>query len=164
MSTKRLEQIVRLKLNNFEIYPTLDQPKKDEGERPNILAPSKVVNLAAYPWEECIADQIKQYGDEETAKKVCGAIKAMYGSKEEMEITPNPCWEGYEPIGLKDDGSPNCVPIKEEQAKVKEGFPVPSPSGDEKESDFMSRCMSEISGEYPQDQAVAICISKWNEK
>jgi ribosomal protein L37AE/L43A len=24
------------------------------------------------------------------------------------------CWEGYEPIGLKDDGSPNCVPIKEE--------------------------------------------------
>jgi len=22
------------------------------------------------------------------------------------------CWEGYEPIGLKDDGSPNCVPIK----------------------------------------------------
>jgi hypothetical protein len=24
------------------------------------------------------------------------------------------CWEGYEPIGLKDDGSPNCVPINEE--------------------------------------------------
>jgi hypothetical protein len=24
------------------------------------------------------------------------------------------CWEGYEPIGLKEDGSPNCVPIKEE--------------------------------------------------
>ena len=22
------------------------------------------------------------------------------------------CWEGFEPIGLKDDGSPNCVPIK----------------------------------------------------
>jgi hypothetical protein len=22
------------------------------------------------------------------------------------------CWEGYEPIGLKPDGSPNCVPIK----------------------------------------------------
>jgi len=31
----------------------------------------------------------------------------------EMDIEPNPCWEGYEPIGLKDDGSPNCVPIKE---------------------------------------------------
>ena len=32
-------------------------------------------------------------------------------SEEEM-IEPNPCWEGYEAIGLKDDGSPNCVPIK----------------------------------------------------
>ena len=30
-----------------------------------------------YPWDECIADQIKQYGDEETAKNVCGAIKAQ---------------------------------------------------------------------------------------
>jgi len=27
-------------------------------------------------------------------------------------IEPNPCWDGYEPIGLKDDGSPDCVPIK----------------------------------------------------
>jgi hypothetical protein len=25
----------------------------------------------------------------------------------------------------------------------------------------MSRCISEISGEYEQDQAVAICIGKW---
>jgi hypothetical protein len=33
-----------------------------------------------YPWDECIADQIKQYGDEETAKKVCGYIKSTYGS------------------------------------------------------------------------------------
>ncbi len=79
-----------------------------------------------------------------------------------LEIEPNPCWEGYEPIGLKDDGSPNCVPIKEEQSKVKkEGFPIPSPSSDETESDYMSRCISEISGEYEEDQAVAICIGKW---
>ena len=79
-----------------------------------------------------------------------------------LEIEPNPCWEGYEPIGLKDDGSPNCVPIKEEQSKVKkEGFPIPSPNSDENESDYMSRCISEISGEYEQDQAVAICIGKW---
>jgi hypothetical protein len=41
----------------------------------------------------------------------------------QMEIEPNPCWEGYEPIGLKDDGSPNCVPIKEEQAKAKIKLP-----------------------------------------
>ncbi len=29
-----------------------------------------------------------------------------------LDIEPNPCWDGYEPIGLKPDGSPNCVPIK----------------------------------------------------
>jgi hypothetical protein len=34
----------------------------------------------SYPWDECIADQVKQYGDEETAKKVCGYIKSEYGS------------------------------------------------------------------------------------
>jgi len=81
--------------------------------------------------------------------------------KKDLEIEPNPCWEGYEPIGLKDDGSPNCVPIKEEQRKVKEGFPVPSPNADEDENAFISRCMSEIGKEYEQEQALAICYSKW---
>jgi hypothetical protein len=33
-----------------------------------------------YPWDQCIADQTEKYGDEETAKKVCGMIKAKYGS------------------------------------------------------------------------------------
>ena len=32
-----------------------------------------------YPWEDCIADQIKQYGDKDTAEKVCGYIKSKYG-------------------------------------------------------------------------------------
>jgi len=81
--------------------------------------------------------------------------------KKDLEIEPNPCWEGYEPIGLKDDGSPNCVPIKEEQRKVKEGFPVPSPSAEEDENAFISRCMKEIGNEYDQEQALAICYSKW---
>ena len=34
----------------------------------------------SYPWDECIADQIKQYGDQDTAEKVCGYIKSEYGS------------------------------------------------------------------------------------
>jgi hypothetical protein len=34
----------------------------------------------AYPWEQCIEDQIKQYGDKATAEKVCGYIKSKYGS------------------------------------------------------------------------------------
>jgi hypothetical protein len=84
---------------------------------------------------------------------------------EKKFIEPNPCEPGYEAIGLKEkDGRmvPNCVPIREEQSKVKkEGFPIPSPSGDEDEQAFISRCMSEISGEYDQEQGLAICYSKW---
>ena len=45
----------------------------------------KGINLAeegggSYPWDECIKDQTERYGDEETAKKVCGYIKSEYGS------------------------------------------------------------------------------------
>jgi hypothetical protein len=77
------------------------------------------------------------------------------------------CWEGYEPIGTKElDGKtvPNCVPIKEEQRTVKEGFPIPSPSGDEDEQKYISRCISEISSEYDAEgQAYAVCKAKWDE-
>ena len=38
------------------------------------------IELASYPWDECIADQMKRYGNKETAEKVCGSIKAKYGS------------------------------------------------------------------------------------
>lgn len=137
----------------------------------NAVQNTKRELFAEYPWDECVADQIARYGDEETAKKVCGAIKAgMQKSFQEGDSLENACWPGWTAIGLKpsEDGSrlvPNCVPDKEEQSKVvKEGFPIPSPSSDESEKDFMSRCISEISGEYPQDQSVAICISKWQEK
>jgi hypothetical protein len=120
--------------------------------------------LEAYPWDECVADQVARYGDEETAKKVCGAIKAgMKKSFAEGDSLEGACWPGYEAIGLKDvDGRlvPNCVPVKE-MSKVKEGFPVPSPSGNEDENAFISRCMSEIGNEYDQEQALAICYSKW---
>jgi hypothetical protein len=78
------------------------------------------------------------------------------------------CWEGYEPIGTKElDGKtvPNCVPIKEEQSKIKkEGFPIPSPSSDEDEQKYISRCISEISSEYDAEgQAYAVCKAKWDE-
>ena len=43
--------------------------------------------------------------------------------EDELDIEPNPCWEGYEPIGLKDDGSPNCVPIREDMESVSD-YPV----------------------------------------
>jgi len=74
----------------------------------------------------------------------------------------NPCWEGYEPIGLKDDGSPNCVPVKAK--KVKEGFPIPSKSSDESEEEYISKCMKAIGGEYDtQEQALAVCYSQFAE-
>jgi hypothetical protein len=48
-------------------------------------------------------------------KRTCDAWLAGGPITDEtkLNIEPNPCWEGYEPIGLKDDGTPNCVPIKE---------------------------------------------------
>jgi hypothetical protein len=88
--------------------------------------------------------------------------------KMEEEGLEGACWEGYEPIGMKEkDGKmvPNCVPIKDGMGKVKkEGFPIPSPSGDEDENAFVSRCMKEIGGEYDQDQALAICYGKYKDK
>jgi hypothetical protein len=82
--------------------------------------------------------------------------------RKKLEIEPNPCWDGYEPIGLKDDGSPNCVPIKEEQSKVKkEGFPIPSPESGEEQDKYISRCMEAIGSEYDsQEQALAVCYAQ----
>ena len=96
----------------------------------------------------------KVYQDMSSQKKDCGCKKKKFQE--------DPCWEGYEQIGTKIlDGKevPNCVPM--EAKKVKQGFPVPSPSGNEDENAFVSRCMKEIGGEYDQDQALAICYSKW---
>ena len=92
-------------------------------------------------------------------------VKINKSNKFQEGDMENPCWEGYEPYGTKIlDGRevPNCVPV--EAKKVKEGFPIPSPSGNEDKDTYMSRCISEISGEYEQDQAVAICIGKWEGK
>ena len=56
-------------------------PIKEEASK---IQMEKGINLAegdtSYPWDECIADQTARYGDEETAKKVCGYIKSEYGS------------------------------------------------------------------------------------
>lgn len=43
-------------------------------------------------------------------------------------------------------------------------MPIPNPKNKEKRSDFVSRCTSEIAGEYKDNkQAVAICYSKFEE-
>ena len=43
-------------------------------------------------------------------------------------------------------------------------MPIPKPNTGESRNDFMNRCISAISGEYDQDQAVAICSSQYGEK
>ena len=43
-------------------------------------------------------------------------------------------------------------------------MPIPNPSKTETQNDYVGRCMSEISGEYPQEQAVAICISTYQKE
>ncbi len=37
-------------------------------------------NLADYPWDQCMTDMMDKYGDEETAKKVCGMIRSQHGA------------------------------------------------------------------------------------
>lgn len=79
--------------------------------------------------------------------------------KNNFEIDTNPCWEGYEPIGLKEDGSPNCVPIKENQSK--QDFVIPTPEAGEDENKYISRCISAIGDEYDtQEQALAVCYAQ----
>jgi len=41
----------------------------------DLIQKEEATYLADYPWDKCIADQMAEYGDEETAKKICGAIK-----------------------------------------------------------------------------------------
>jgi hypothetical protein len=43
-------------------------------------------------------------------------------------------------------------------------MPIPNPTAAETQNDYVGRCMSEISGEYPQEQAVAICISTYQKE
>lgn len=42
-------------------------------------------------------------------------------------------------------------------------MPIPGPKKNEKQSDFVSRCISSLSdkGEFTQEQRVAICNTRW---
>lgn len=45
-----------------------------------------VIELAKYPWDKCIADMTKEGYDAETAKKICGSIKAKGTTMESDEV------------------------------------------------------------------------------
>jgi|688.fasta_scaffold319020_2 hypothetical protein len=72
----------------WENYVQVGTKEMDGRLVPNCVPLSKIemeleqdgINLQEdYPWEQCIADQTARYGDEETAKKVCGMIRSKYG-------------------------------------------------------------------------------------
>ena len=42
-------------------------------------------------------------------------------------------------------------------------MPIPKPKANEKQSDFIVRCVAEISKEYNKDQAVAICYKTYKD-
>lgn len=43
----------------------------------------------SYPWEECMSDAFKRYGDEKTAKRVCGSIRAKSMARNNPRETPS---------------------------------------------------------------------------
>lgn len=43
-------------------------------------------------------------------------------------------------------------------------MPIPKPTSNENEKEFISRCISEISGEYDQKVAAGICYTQWRRK
>ena len=102
-------------LPEYENYPT--------GDTKNDMLIEEVEFIEKIPYERkedyvarCIEWHVKNKGwDRDQAAAVCyeQASEAFdCGCMESMAIEPNPCWDGYEPIGLKPDGSPNCVPIE----------------------------------------------------
>jgi len=63
----------------------------------------------SYPWNTCISDQLAAGYDEETAKKICGSIKAKYGAsmgfkEQEVSETPSP------PDATTKDATATCPP------------------------------------------------------
>jgi hypothetical protein len=93
----------------------------DKPEMPGLGV--KLTNLTSFPVLKMLklaqvlffADQVARYGDEETAAKICGWIKANYQEMAEEDGLENACWPGWTAIGTKElDGRtvPNCVPDK----------------------------------------------------
>lgn len=59
-----------------EVKPAEIVPVEDKAEEKMSEDAPVETELAKYPWDECMADQMARYNDETIAAKVCGAIKA----------------------------------------------------------------------------------------
>jgi hypothetical protein len=84
--------------------------------------------FAEYDWDQCMEDQLNQYGDEDTAKKVCGAIKAGNMSEgftiaktAEGAVVESKTFDvGEEVMVLGEDGSKEKAPDGEHQVVLKD--------------------------------------------
>lgn len=76
----------------IHMFENGDVIKVTEGKI-EIFAPGLKVEqgatLADYPWDQCIEDQMKQYGDKAIAEAVCGKIKSENMSDESLQVEPN---------------------------------------------------------------------------
>jgi hypothetical protein len=113
--------------------------------------------FADYAWDDCMLDQTERYGDEETAAKICGAIKAANMSSEEFATLPTvDCMERHKSDGYteqyakwacsgrpKNDGQQGGVVAAMSEQFSRKKFEYP-PSHKEDMTSFMGRCMSDI--------------------
>jgi hypothetical protein len=98
------------------LAPYTDQITKKVVKKPVLTGDMEITTLPLFINKEdaeamaellgCEGCHEHKYGDT-ILYMPCEKHPDMYGLEDA-------CWEGYEPIGLKDDGTPNCVPIKEE--------------------------------------------------
>jgi hypothetical protein len=136
--------------------------------------------FAAYDWDTCIDDQMKQYGDEEIANKVCGAIKAGNFAMEEWRTLPtDDCMKKHQSAGYtleyskwscsrpkENDGQQGGVvaSMSEEFARTKFEY---SPNHKETMPEFMGRCMSDalVKEKKPyRPSRAGFCYSQYQNK
>lgn len=98
----------------------VDKPKKGESKEKYLgyCIPAEI--NAGYEKEQaaaiCIAtyERDKMSKIKDTSEKVMASV--AYNTKftgVNLKEPGDPCWDGYEMIGMKPDGAPNCVPIKD---------------------------------------------------
>jgi HK97 family phage prohead protease len=72
----------------------IPKPDKVEGfEGLEGQAEKSEVAKAKYPWDECIADQLKRYGSQERAERICGAIRSREMGKEDADKVQD--WDSF---------------------------------------------------------------------
>lgn len=75
-----LNDLRRIKVELSSIQPSTETEDKSNA-KPDVDVEGGEFDMlngdfADYPWESCIADQIKAYGSKDIAERVCGKIKA----------------------------------------------------------------------------------------